>query len=48
MAGETILVVDDSAEACDFAVNYVLKPNGYRALVARNGEDGLRLSLIHI
>lgn len=45
MAGETILVVDDSAEACDFAVNYVLKPNGYRALVARNGEDGLRRAL---
>ena len=45
MAGETILVVDDSIEACDFAVNYVLRPNGYRPLVAHDGEKGLRRAM---
>ncbi len=45
MAGETILVVDDNAEACNFAVNYVLRPNGYRSLVAHDGEEGLRRAL---
>jgi len=45
VAGERILVVDDSLEACDFAVNYVLHPHGYRPLVAHDGEEGLRVAL---
>jgi len=45
VAGETILVVDDNAEARDFAANYVLRPHGYRPLVAHDGEEGLRLAL---
>jgi signal transduction histidine kinase/DNA-binding response OmpR family regulator len=45
VAGETILVVDDSTEACDFAVNYVLRPNGYRPLVAHDGEKGLHRAI---
>jgi two-component system phosphate regulon sensor histidine kinase PhoR len=42
VAGERILVVDDRSENIDFIVEYVLKPNGYRALTARDGEEGLR------
>lgn len=45
MAGERILVVDDRSENIDFIVEYVLKPNGYRALTARDGEEGLRKAL---
>lgn len=45
MAGETILVVDDSKPTRDFVVDYVLKPNGYAPLTARDGEEGLRVAL---
>jgi two-component system NtrC family sensor kinase len=45
VAGERILVVDDSPEACDFAANYVLLPQGYRVLVAHDGEEGLHFAL---
>jgi class 3 adenylate cyclase/DNA-binding response OmpR family regulator len=45
MAGETILVVDDSKAALDFIVDYVLKPNGYQSIVARNGSEGVRKAL---
>jgi class 3 adenylate cyclase/DNA-binding response OmpR family regulator len=45
MTGETILVVDDSKTTRDFAIDYVLKPYGYRALAAVDGEDGLRVAL---
>lgn len=45
MSGETILVVDDSKPTRDFVVDYVLKPNGYRPLTARDGEEGLRVAL---
>jgi len=45
VAGERILVVDDRNENIDFIVEYVLKPNGYRALTARDGEEGLRKAL---
>lgn len=45
MAGETILVVDDSKTTRDFAVEYVLKPNGYLPLIAVDGEDGIRVAL---
>lgn len=42
MAGERVLVVDDSAENVEFIVDYVLKPNGYSPIVARDGVEGLR------
>lgn len=45
MAHERVLVVDDSAQNVDFLTNYVLKPNGYEVLVARNGEQGLLMAL---
>lgn len=47
MAEETILVIDDGAEARDFIIDYVLKPNGYRALVADGGKKGLKLAEKH-
>jgi len=47
MAGETILVVDDSKPTRDFCVEYVLKPNQYVPCVARDGEDGIRQALHH-
>jgi two-component system phosphate regulon sensor histidine kinase PhoR len=42
MAGERVLVVDDSKENIEFIVDYVLKPNGYVASVAHDGAEGLR------
>lgn len=42
MAGERVLVVDDSPENIDFIVDYVLKPNGYIPSTARDGVEGLR------
>jgi class 3 adenylate cyclase/DNA-binding response OmpR family regulator len=45
MSGETILVVDDSAATLDFVVDYILKPNGYQAVVARDGAEGIRKAL---
>lgn len=47
MTAETILVVDDSKENRDFIVQYVLKPNGYQCLVAKDGRDGLAMALKH-
>ncbi|HEY4690812.1 MAG TPA: adenylate/guanylate cyclase domain-containing protein [Anaerolineae bacterium] len=45
MAGERILVIDDSKQAREFAAEYVLKPNGYQVVLARDGAEGLRLAL---
>ncbi len=45
MAGEHILVVDDGRENREFVVDYVLRPNGYRASVARDGREGLNKAL---
>ena len=42
MAGETVLVVDDSKENIDFIADYVLKPNGYIPIIALDGAEGLR------
>lgn len=47
MAGELILVVDDSHENREFVVKNILEPNGYRALVARDGREGLEMALTH-
>lgn len=45
MAGETVLVTDDSLVYRDLVVNHVLKPNGYKPLIACDGEEGLRVAL---
>jgi signal transduction histidine kinase/CheY-like chemotaxis protein len=42
MAGEKVLVVDDSAENIEFIVDYVLEPNGYVSITAGDGVEGLR------
>lgn len=47
MAGETILVVDDGRENREFVVDYVLKPNGYGALTAKDGKEGLEMALAY-
>src|SRR5512137_2472120 len=45
MSGETILVVDDSHHTREFIVDYVLKPKGYRAVLAVDGVEGVQLAL---
>jgi len=45
VAGEKVLVVDDSADSIRFLTDYVLKPNGYIPLVAQDGEKGLSQAL---
>lgn len=45
MANEFVLVVDDSHQNVEFLKDYVLKPNGYQVLVARDGVAGLKLAL---
>lgn len=47
MAGETILVIDDAAESREFVVQHVLEPNGYRALTAKDGVEGMEMALEH-
>lgn len=45
MAGENILVVDDGQENREFVVEYVLKPNGYAPMTARDGREGLEMAI---
>ena len=45
MAGEKILVVDDHSDSREFLTEYILKPNGYRCIVAKDGAHGLRVAL---
>lgn len=45
MANEQVLVIDDSVENNQFIIDCVLQPNGYRALTAFNGEEGLKVAL---
>lgn len=45
MAGERVLVVDDSVEIQDIIRDLILKPAGYRVLQAMDGLEGLRLAL---
>ena len=45
MAGERVLVIDDSPQTRDFAADCVLKPNGYQPILARDGAEGVRLAL---
>lgn len=45
MAGERVLVVDDSLVYRDLLVNHVLTPNDYAPLTAKDGDEGYRLAL---
>lgn len=45
MPKERVLVIDDGKDIRDFVVNYVLVPNGYEVLVARDGAEGLQKAL---
>lgn len=45
MAGERILVTDDGRENREFIQEYILEPNGYQALLARDGQEGLEMAL---
>lgn len=47
MAGERILVCDDGKETRDFIVDYVLKPNNFETLQARNGVEALEVMREH-
>lgn len=47
MAEETILVVDDTRENREFIIEYILKPNGFRWLEAKDGRDGFEMALSH-
>jgi CheY-like chemotaxis protein len=40
LSGERILVVDDGADMREFVIKYVLAPNGYEYLEARDGVEG--------
>ena len=45
MANERVLVIDDGKDIRDFVVNYVLIPNGYEVLIAKDGAEGLQKAL---
>jgi len=45
LAGEKILVVDDRDDNLQFLTEYILQPNGYRYITARDGARGLELAL---
>jgi len=45
LAGERILIVDDGRENRQFLLDYVVTPNGYEALEARDGKEGLDMAL---
>ena len=45
MVNELILVVDDGKDNRDFVVEHVLKPNGFRHLTARDGQEGLQVAV---
>lgn len=47
MAGERILIIDDGKENRDFIVEYVLQPNGFEPLIARDGLEGLEMAREH-
>lgn len=43
MAGERILICDDGRENRDFIIEYIIQPNQYEPLVARNGLEALEI-----
>ncbi len=42
---ERILIVDDGRENREFIAAYILEPNGYQALMAKDGREGLDMAL---
>lgn len=42
---ERILIVDDGRENREFIAEYVLQPNGYMPLMAKDGKEGLDIAL---
>lgn len=42
---ERILIVDDGRENREFIAEYVLQPNGYEVLMARDGREGLEIAV---
>jgi PAS domain S-box-containing protein len=45
VTGERVLVIDDHKDNIEFVVDYILKPNGYEARTAKDGEEGLHKAL---
>ncbi|MFZ5915920.1 MAG: ATP-binding protein [Chloroflexota bacterium] len=45
MAGEKVLVIDDRDDSLQFMTEYILKPNGYHYITAKDGEAGLQRAL---
>ncbi len=40
---DRILIVDDGRENREFIAEYILKPNGYEVLMAKDGKEGLEM-----
>lgn len=45
MSGETILIIDDGQDNREFIIEYVIKPNQYQHLSAKDGEQGLLMAI---
>jgi two-component system NtrC family sensor kinase len=45
MANERVLLIENSTQTIDFIINYILKPNNYKTLVAQDGEVGLKMAI---
>ncbi len=45
MHSETVLIVDDGKDNRQFLIEYVLKPNGFNALEAADGLEGLNMAI---
>lgn len=44
---ETILIVDDGQDNREFLIEFVLTPNGFKHLAARDGQEGLEMAVRH-
>jgi len=45
LAREKVLVMDDRDDSLEFMTEYILKPSGYRYIIAKDGETGLHRAL---
>jgi two-component system NtrC family sensor kinase len=45
LAREKVLVMDDRDDSLEFMTEYILKPSGYRYIIAKDGEGGLQRAL---
>lgn len=45
MTGEKILIVDDGRENREFIIEFIMTPNNYEWLEARDGKEGLEMAL---